>query len=395
MADTFSSDCRRRLQLFKNIVFVFASCLATLAISPERSSAQPTPIAHWSFDTPSLTVNGGNITAVDDVVGSHDASVSPTGVRAVAASAPFVASRDSVAGQFGQGLRFNGDNYMIYPDLTELMQSSGAPSYSVSMWVKWLNAAAPVGNTVFRTMSNWGNAAPGVAGTNSSHVYGFGPNGATTIRGQTRREDDPDGSDIYARNATATVTGGQWHMLTWTFDTSAGVLRSYFNAALIDTFTSTAPNFQMADGLASFGGFGLKADDATQPIQSSDVQLDEVWVFRSILSDTDVEVLFLQNGFGPPPLPGDVDLDGDVDMDDFTPIRDNFRKAVSTRAQGDLVRNNTVDFDDFRQWKTAFLGGGGSLDGVDLGFAGNVPEPATGMLLLFAIVILTGRRRAW
>ena len=134
------------------------------ALFPASSHAQPTTIAHWSFDTPTLTINGGNITAADDAVGSHDAMVSGTGVRNVAASGPFVAVRDSVAGQFGQGLRFNGDNYMIYPDLTELMQSNGAPSYSVSMWVKWTNATDPVGNSVYRTMSNWGNAAPGMAG---------------------------------------------------------------------------------------------------------------------------------------------------------------------------------------------------------------------------------------
>ncbi len=103
-------------------------------------------------------------------------------------------------------------------------------------------------------------------------------------------------------------------------------------------------------------------------------------------------VSFEQN-VGPPPVLGDTDSDGIVELEDFDPIRANFRKDVTTRAQGDLVRNNVVDFDDFHEWKAAFLSGGGSLAGVDLGFAGNVPEPATGMLLLFAGGMLCGRRR--
>ncbi len=179
-------------------------------------------------------------------------------------------------------------------------------------------------------------------------------------------------------------------MLTWTFDTTSGQLVSYFNATQVDTFTSTDPSFAMGDSSSPVGGIGIKGDNGIYIPQG--VNLDEIWVYGSALTADQVVTLRDQNGFGPPPLPGDVDLDGDVDMDDFTPIRDNFRKSVTTRQQGDLVRNNTVDFDDFRQWKMAFLGGGGSLAGVDLGFAGNVPEPATGMLLLLATGMLTGRR---
>ncbi|HEX2476032.1 MAG TPA: PEP-CTERM sorting domain-containing protein, partial [Lacipirellulaceae bacterium] len=94
----------------------------------------------------------------------------------------------------------------------------------------------------------------------------------------------------------------------------------------------------------------------------------------------------------PPLMAGDTDGDGDVDMDDFEPIRANFRKSVTLRSQGDLVRNNTVDFDDFRQWKTAFLGGGSSLAGIDLGFTSNVPEPSTIGLIVAALAAALTRR---
>jgi hypothetical protein len=99
---------------------------------------------------------------------------------------------------------------------------------------------------------------------------------------------------------------------------------------------------------------------------------------------------------GPPPVFGDTDGDGigGEFPDDFDPIRANFRKSVTPRVEGDLVDNNVVDFDDFHEWKTAFLGGGGSLEGVDLDFLGNVPEPTTGILLLLAGGMLSCRRRA-
>ena len=57
-----------------------------------------------------------------------------------------------------------------------------------------------------------------------------------------------------------------------------------------------------------------------------------------------------------------------------------FASRSPCAAQGDLVPNGIVDFDDFRQWKTAFLAGGGSLAGLDLGLFNNIPEPATFVL---------------
>ncbi len=79
-----------------------------------------------------------------------------------------------------------------------------------------------------------------------------------------------------------------------------------------------------------------------------------------------------------PILPGDTDGDGNPGEfpDDFEPIRANFRKVVTVRNEGDLVPNGIVDFDDFRQWKTAHLAAGGSMAGIDL-FGENVPEPAS------------------
>jgi hypothetical protein len=97
----------------------------------------------------------------------------------------------------------------------------------------------------------------------------------------------------------------------------------------------------------------------------------------------------------PPGIPGDTNgnMIGGEFPDDFDPIKMNFRKAVTSRAQGDLVRDNVVDFKDFREWKAAFLAAGGSLDGIDFSFTTTVPEPATGWLLTGAACALFCHRR--
>ena len=69
----------------------------------------------------------------------------------------------------------------------------------------------------------------------------------------------------------------------------------------------------------------------------------------------------------------------------------NFRKTVASRALGDLNSDGKVDFNDFRQWKAAYVGGGGSLAGIDLGL-GAVPEPGTLVPLLIAGVSFIGSR---
>jgi hypothetical protein len=121
--------------------------------------------------------------------------------------------------------------------------------------------------------------------------------------------------------------------------------------------------------------------------------IDDVRIYDHPL--TPEEIMQIMNP-GPPLVMGDTNGDGQVTIDDFEPIQANFRKAVTSRAQGDLVTNRVVDFADFREWKTAFLGTGGSLAGLDLSFAENVPEPATQGLACVGLcgLVLTSRSRA-
>ncbi|TWT36980.1 hypothetical protein KOR34_19260 [Posidoniimonas corsicana] len=92
-------------------------------------------------------------------------------------------------------------------------------------------------------------------------------------------------------------------------------------------------------------------------------------------------------------VPGDVDGNGTVDVNDLTPIRMNYRNGDAVRTDGDLNGDTFVNFADFRQWKTALLEAGGSLEGVDLAFLGQVPEPASALLLFMGSAMLVRRGR--
>jgi hypothetical protein len=83
-----------------------------------------------------------------------------------------------------------------------------------------------------------------------------------------------------------------------------------------------------------------------------------------------------------PPVLGDTDGDGVVELeDDLNPIRMNYLQPVTMRAQGDLNGDDVVTFADFREWKTGFLMGGGSLADIDPSFP-SVPEPSAIALAL-------------
>jgi hypothetical protein len=272
-------------------------------LTVQPAEAQITGVAHWSFDTPALVVDSGNITEVLETTGNHNAIVSPQGYGGANGttniSAAFPSATSSVTGQFGQALRFSGNNFMVYPNLTELMTISGAPSFSISMWVQWLNATPPPTSQPFATMGDWGLAAAnsGVAGSSSRFVYGFGIQDNNEFRAQFRHHlTSGNGTDIVAENAPAVpdINNGAWHMLTWTFNTTTGSLTKYYDGVEAEApNTSTAASFQMANSVSPVGAFGLKGDNSIFLFDNT--RLDEIYVFTGVLSQAQVTDLYNLN----------------------------------------------------------------------------------------------------
>ena len=92
-------------------LFALAAIAAVLTASSGRTQAA---IAHWSFDTPTITVGAAGITAATDQTGNHNASTVYAGTGGTGAGPQI----NSVAGQFGQAAEFNyvkyDDGKMIY-----------------------------------------------------------------------------------------------------------------------------------------------------------------------------------------------------------------------------------------------------------------------------------------
>jgi hypothetical protein len=167
---------------------------------------------------------------------------------------------------------------------------------------------------------------------------------------------------------TVTLTGFQYIPYVLNHDTNM-----FGQVKGISAFNMPRPFERFGIGSSTTGDVGTFA-------------IDNVLVMPGATFERDIMV-------GPTCILGDVDCNNIIELADFAPIRDNFRKMVETRAEGDLVRNGIVDFDDFRQWKAAFLGAGGSLAGVDLGFLAAVPEPGTAALLLMGLAVLANNVR--
>jgi hypothetical protein len=269
-------------------------------------------IAHWTFDTASLTTSSGNITAAADATGVHNAVLGAgIGSATAANGGPTFNSNaipvaNSIAGKFGQGLTLNGSNnfaggggqFLMFPNLTELMTAKGAPSYTVSYWIQ----TTTPNSHQFTVLSDWGNAA-----TNPGRfTYGFGfqlsgTPAAAQMRGQSRfnTSGTGNGTDIFARTAnTPTLNDGNWHMLTWAFNSTSGMLSSYFDGALVDTFQSAAANFGMVDGSSPFGSIGLKGDSGN--FVNGTIAVDEAWVFTDLLNAGSIRSLYNKNAIPEP-----------------------------------------------------------------------------------------------
>ena len=262
---------------------------AVAFIAAQQAGAQTT-IAHWSFDTATLMTDSGNITNVADSTGLHNmrpgANVGGANGLSGTRNSTAIPASQSVAGQFGEGLTLAGTgsagNFLIYPNLTELMATASPEGYTVSLWLKTTNTT--IAGFGASGLGDWGMASSG-----NRFNYAFGLNNTTSLRAAARFGTG-NGTDIYSRVTTATANDGDWHMLTWTFDTTSGVLNVYKNGSQIDTVTSTQSTLQMRDSSSLVGALGLKNDNGT--FINGAITFDEIWVFQGVLDTNQIANLY-------------------------------------------------------------------------------------------------------
>ena len=89
-------------------------------------------------------------------------------------------------------------------------------------------------------------------------------------------------------------------------------------------------------------------------------------------------------------LPGDYNKNGIVDAADYVVWRDTLGQVVTALSGADGNGNGMIDADDYGVWKANF----GNHSGSGASANSAVPEPATVLMLLTAILAICGRRRS-
>jgi hypothetical protein len=368
----------------RGIAIAVALAIVLIAAKSRTVHAQ-TAIAHWTFDATAVTTGaGGRIETAADTTGLHNATAVYGGTNVNITSAP---------GRFGQSAMFGNMpgadaanfGFFEFPQLREIEGSTGG-DFTVAAWVNTTNTTRS--NTVLAT---W---IAGGAANNFTYWFSLAnvdANAASRPRGQFRSSNNPN-DDIAATTLAVAdptadnIADGMWRHVAWTWKKDIKTMFMYIDGVQSNAVVSTDTIVDILPSGSPVGHIGSKRD-TNHYFQGS---LDELWVFNSALDTGQINTLMTNNGFGPPPVLGDVNgngMGGEFPAD-FDPIRNNFQKMVANRTDGDLVRNGIVDFADFREWKAAFLGAGGSLEGLDLALAPNVPEPSTAMLMLLSAAAL-------
>ncbi|HJQ79373.1 MAG TPA: LamG domain-containing protein [Lacipirellulaceae bacterium] len=333
----------------------FAACglLTAAAALGAPNTLRAALVGHWDFEdgmATDLTGNGANGT--------------------LAGTAAIVVDPDPE-----RGMVYSGDGNNSKIDLGNPASLNVVGQMSVAAWVKPNVLPQGQGNAgILQRGHQTGGGLP-----QREFVLRTGVNTATTSSYQF---------GTWSPNMHATFVAPAEDVNTWVHlagtmtDVGGGLFtyRLYRNGtevAVVENGPGMLPDYSVGWAIGARGG-------VTGQEREWNGFIDDVRIYNHPLS---VEEVLMAMFGGPPPVPGDTDGDGigGEFPDDFEPIRANFRKSVSGRSMGDLVTSGVVDFADFHQWKTAFVGGGGSLAGLDLSF-GNVPEPSAAALALLALL---------
>ncbi|MEZ6097571.1 MAG: LamG-like jellyroll fold domain-containing protein [Pirellulaceae bacterium] len=329
-----------------------------LVTFPTRTMAA-TPVGYWNFDEG--VTNAGSTVLADSASGNN-------GIWASATTQPTYAE-----GILGAAVNFNGGADLEYFNVADIPQIEGLiDGISVSVWIKANENGSYRG--IFASRATTGSLGSGGQpfGVNlqnpASHID-------TRVYGAAL--DAPDNS---------TPPNGDWQHVVWVWDNILGSQTVYLDGVL--SASNGAASGATIDNAANWH---IGDDDCCGNRIFPGI-MDDLALYNVALTDADVTKLYQDglNGIAadgstaPIIVPGDVDGNGVANMVDLDIIRGNFYESATSRGDGDLTLDGFVDFDDFRQWKTAAGGATGATQ--------NVPEPATWLLIAIATSMLLRKR---
>ena len=268
-------------------LIALAFVAAMLGVKAGHVSAQ-IAIAHWSFDTGTITQGvGGRIESAADQTGVHNATAlyNGTGVDITSAAAQF---GDGALFGNGTGSQSTNNASFTFPQLTEIAGPTGG-DFSIATWVKTTNTASS--NTILATWISSSN----------NYTYWFSlasvdSSSASRPRGQFRSSNSPN-TDIVAVTLAAgdptsnNVADNNWHHIAWTWTKSTKTLLTYVDGVASNPTVSGQSNVDILPSASPVGHMGRKAD--TNNFFSG--TLDEIWVFNGALTQQQVDTLLDSN----------------------------------------------------------------------------------------------------
>lgn len=269
-----------------NVTVLAGATSATFSITTNTvSSTQPATITATYNGTAQavLTVNpsgGGGAPALvgwwklDEGTGLTTADSSGNGSTGVLTGVPVWA-----AGRDGQGLTFNGSNWV---DLGNPAVLRNLTSISVSAWIK------PAGTNGGQPVVVWDG------GSANFYALQINDSGSPTLRGPSFAITTGGGVETVFFNKTD-WDPAQWYLLTGSFDNVSKSLKVYLNGALVASRTLGGG---VSMQLPSWGT--QKVYIGGEPGWAARGVIDDVRIYSGALTDAAVAAIF---GGAPPPPP--------------------------------------------------------------------------------------------
>lgn len=230
-------------------------------------------VGWWKFDEPVATHNSQML----DSSGYGNHSTLSTGD----------VLNKSVAGKLGKGLSFDGNDYVDFPNISNIIPS-GSTKWSISAWVKgnsWETSYN--GNGIFYESSSGGN-------TWTKFVFRITPTTGLLYGGY---RDTPTGTFIDFGNSNTAVSLNVWHYVSVVVNTDTDQATFY-----IDGVNRGTNSFSVVGG-------GIVGSDSTvrKDIGAGQVDsvisknyfnglIDDVRIYKRALSAGEVRMLFLDRG---------------------------------------------------------------------------------------------------
>jgi hypothetical protein len=343
-----------------------------LLIASAEVNAQ-TPVAHWKFDDG--TFNTTVLTAADSANGNDAIWLDPEGTGL----------SWTTNGQIGGAAVLNGEAGALRAfQVAEIPQLDFTQALSISMWFN---------------PSSLGQIGDGYKGLAMSRTVedsdGANRNWGVAWRDGNRIDNRSGGNGGLVSESTLAATDTWYHVVAvWDGDANnfgiSPTKTNYVNG--VENVAASALTDATVTDLFDSGTWFL-GKDSFNTTRNFRGMIDDVAFFTEALTPAQVAAIY-NNGLsgrdvngtlGPVFNDGDVNGDLLVNDADFQIIRNNFFTSVTTRAEGDLVGDGFVDFNDFRQWKN---------NASAVAAADAIPEPTSLLLLIGGLLACTlGWRR--